>query len=527
MARLLLALAAAAAVRANDEGYDPRAVAEEVLEPGFGVVNGDMLLECGSAAELGLDAIGCGGMKNLLTSRGVFRQTYRRWTRVRRNGEYVGAIVPYTIDPAFGENEVRGIESALARLNELTKIVSVEPYNKRVHGAEAPILNFVKASYCASFIGNVKTNNVQNGKQSVWLSNGCARSKRVVQHEVMHALGFFHEQSRPDRDDYVNVLWENIKDDMESNFKKQQTNVDSLGVPYDYRSILHYQDYLFNTGKGKKTMTKPDGSPIPGPADEATSSDILQIHLMYMCTDRMLQADEFSEQMCLYDENCLCLVDPTTPPPTTTTMPPEDEPRGACAEDECAWISPWEKRQACTIQCRSEYPGGCNRRCKRQCRRRCKRQHPATYEPIDPNAQCTCEPPLEASAPSGQCSPGDCVWRSYWTARKKCRRACRRTGEKTDQECKEVCDSEEEEGFYPVEDAKCSCEDVTRDVAALPECSVDACRTLTTQQNDQIGACFESCSGTPNPEECNTRCRDEAKGLFQLDGCTCYLPVGW
>ena len=152
MARLLLALAAAAAVLANDEGYDPRAVAEEVLEPGFGVVNGDMLLECGSAAELGLDAIGCGGMKNLLTSRGVFRQTYRRWTRVRRNGEYVGAIVPYTIDPAFGENEVRGIESALARLNELTKIVSVEPYNKRVHGAEAPILNFVKASYCASLL---------------------------------------------------------------------------------------------------------------------------------------------------------------------------------------------------------------------------------------------------------------------------------------------------------------------------------------------------------------------------------------
>jgi len=48
-------------------------------------------------------------------------------------------------------------------------------------------------------------------------SPGCMWSG-VASHEIMHALGFVHEQSRSDRDHYVSVLWENI---IESKFLKQ------------------------------------------------------------------------------------------------------------------------------------------------------------------------------------------------------------------------------------------------------------------------------------------------------------------
>ncbi|CAH3126115.1 unnamed protein product, partial [Pocillopora meandrina] len=62
-----------------------------------------------------------------------------------------------------------------------------------------------------------------------------------------HALGFYHEQSRPDKDDFVKILWGNIIDKKKFNFKKYpRKTIDSLGTKHGFKSIMHYGSKVFS-----------------------------------------------------------------------------------------------------------------------------------------------------------------------------------------------------------------------------------------------------------------------------------------
>ena len=98
-------------------------------------------------------------------------------------------------------------------------------------------------------------------------------------HEIGHVLGFWHEQSRPDRDEYITIHEENIRTGYKSDFNKIN-DIDSLGLPYDFNSIMHYSQYAF-AKPGTITMsTKEDGIPF-GKALELSRLDIIQTELLY------------------------------------------------------------------------------------------------------------------------------------------------------------------------------------------------------------------------------------------------------
>ena len=73
----------------------------------------------------------------------------------------------------------------------------------------------------------------------------------AVIHELMHALGFWHTQSRTDRDKYVTIKLENVQSGHEHNFdklKEMALGDNAKGKEYDYDSIMHYARNAFGKG---------------------------------------------------------------------------------------------------------------------------------------------------------------------------------------------------------------------------------------------------------------------------------------
>ena len=134
------------------------------------------------------------------------------------------------------------------------------------------------------------------GPQNVDIGCGCGFGAAI--HEICHALGMWHERSRPDRDDYVRVLWDNIPIEKHHNYRIRNVTlddyyVDSHGIPYDYASIMHSG---FSKEGGLPTMEianrewyKEQGYPALGSTGCLSLLDAAQLNRLYNCLGSGLQ----------------------------------------------------------------------------------------------------------------------------------------------------------------------------------------------------------------------------------------------
>ncbi|XP_055340514.1 uncharacterized protein LOC129589698 [Paramacrobiotus metropolitanus] len=114
-----------------------------------------------------------------------------------------------------------------------------------------------------------------------------------IQHEVMHALGFNHEQRRPDRDQYVELSNGNIdSDEYERDFAINKTMY-TFGTKYDYHSILHYHAFQAAENLTLPSMVPKKGLIVRmGQAARMSPTDVAKILIAYKCPLAVVPGNE-------------------------------------------------------------------------------------------------------------------------------------------------------------------------------------------------------------------------------------------
>ncbi|XP_047430487.1 meprin A subunit alpha [Mugil cephalus] len=207
---------------------------------------------------------------------GILDQT-RRWT----------FPIPYILMDSL-ELNAKGVILQAFEEYRLRSCVDFKPYE-----GETTYISFTKLSGCWSYVGDDKTG------QNVSIGARCD-SKAVVEHELLHALGFYHEQSRSDRDDYVKIWWDQIVEGMEHNFNKYEDDfITDMNTPYDYESIMHYRPLSFNKNESIPTITTtiPFFNEVIGQRLDFSAEDITRLNRMYDCANTHTLLDQCSFEL--------------------------------------------------------------------------------------------------------------------------------------------------------------------------------------------------------------------------------------
>ncbi|XP_072254921.1 astacin-like metalloendopeptidase [Pyxicephalus adspersus] len=192
----------------------------------------------------------------------VFSPDFIKWIK---KGDKV--IIPYVLDPSYQPQHIQVINAAFDDLHATTCIRFVN------HTGQRDYISIMPGLGCYSSIG-------RRGKMQVLSLNfDClAKGKGIVLHELLHVIGFWHEHSRADRDDYVTIYWDAIKAGYRQNFCKYETT--NMIGNYSLGSILHYSGNAFADKEDRPTIVPRVNASI-GQREKLDNADIQRVNDLY------------------------------------------------------------------------------------------------------------------------------------------------------------------------------------------------------------------------------------------------------
>jgi Astacin (Peptidase family M12A)/Repeat of unknown function (DUF5648) len=176
-----------------------------------------------------------------------------------------GGLIPYEVQPEIADT----VSAAIQHWEQRTSIrfIARTPENS---GSYPNYVSFEVRDGCWSAVG------MQGGMQVISIGPGCGVGQAI--HEIGHAVGMWHEQSREDRDQHVRIVWENIIPETEHNFDQHITDGDDVGQ-YDYDSMMHYPAKAFSAN-GQDTIVALAGQPI-GQRAALSDGDLAAVAELY------------------------------------------------------------------------------------------------------------------------------------------------------------------------------------------------------------------------------------------------------